>query len=147
MDAVLYILSDVGEASVSKMYKYLYYSQAYSLVWDGELLFKDPIFLDPANTVIIKSVEEKIEELESKLGQEIFVLTSDMFDGIEYTITEVQSETIDAVLDYFDGMENDEMREVMLGEDPITEAKDGVVSTKKMQRFYAELQAEAEREE
>ena len=42
-DVAKYILEKKGRVSISKLQKLLYYSKAWSLIWDGTPLFKDRI--------------------------------------------------------------------------------------------------------
>lgn len=56
-DIVSLILSSLGEVSVSKIQLLLYYCQAWSLVWDDEKAFDEPILAGP-NGPFVKQVQE-----------------------------------------------------------------------------------------
>lgn len=57
-DVAAYILSKCGEMSAMKLQKLVYYSQAWSLVWDDAVLFNDPIEAW-ANGPVVRSLYDR----------------------------------------------------------------------------------------
>lgn len=86
-DVAEYILSKLGRLTTWKLQKLCYYSQAWSLVWDDEPLFKERIEAW-ANGPVIPALYEKHR------GQ--FYVTH--IGGDPKKMTESQIETVDAVL-------------------------------------------------
>src|SRR3954467_14546921 len=90
-DVAAYILRKQGEMTAMKLQKLVYYSQAWSLVWDEEPLFKEPIQAW-ANGPVVPA---------------LYQVHRGMFKVAEWTkgdpeaLTAEQRQTIDAVLDYY----------------------------------------------
>ena len=92
-DVVKYILSKLGEISAMKLQKLVYYSQAWSLVWDEEELFSED-FEAWANGPVLRTVYQE--------HRGMFKVKSETFDkGDLSNLNEDQMETIDAVLKFY----------------------------------------------
>lgn len=92
-DVAKYILEKTGEITAMKLQKLMYYSQAWSLVWDEEVLFDSPIEAWANGPV----VRELYTEHRGK-----FKVNSDSFaEGSSLNLTQKQKETIDGVLDFY----------------------------------------------
>lgn len=90
MDVVQYILQKQGDMTTMKLQKLVYYSQAWSLAWDGVALF-DEDFQAWANGPVCPELYWQHK------GQ--FVVNSSTFSTGDATVlTDTQVETIDAVL-------------------------------------------------
>ena len=91
-DLAAYILSKYGEMSAMKLQKLVYYSQAWSLVWDDQLLFNDPIEAW-ANGPVIRSLYDRHR------GK--FKVKSWQW-GKSSKLNPTQRATIDAVLGFYE---------------------------------------------
>ncbi|WP_067223908.1 Panacea domain-containing protein [Marinomonas gallaica] len=92
-DVVKYILDKLGEISAMKLQKLVYYSQAWSLVWDEEELFSAD-FEAWANGPVLRSLYSEHRGL--------FKVNSDTFTkGNKENLNEDQVETIDKVLEFY----------------------------------------------
>lgn len=92
-DVVKYILDKLGEISAMKLQKLVYYSQAWSLVWDEEELFSAD-FEAWANGPVLRSLYSEHHGL--------FKVNSDTFTkGNKENLNEDQVETIDKVLEFY----------------------------------------------
>ena len=90
-DVAAYILNKKGAMNTFKLHKLVYYSQAWSLVWDEEPLFYDKIEAWANGPVIPKLYHEhkgrfKISKVER---------------GRRSKLSKTQRETIDAVLEHY----------------------------------------------
>ena len=89
-DVASYILSKNSPMPAMKLQKLVYYCQAWSLVWDDSLLFEDRIEAW-ANGPVVKSL------FNAHKGR--FLLNKDEFIELsKTTLSEIQKETVDAVL-------------------------------------------------
>ena len=91
LDTANYILAKQGRMSTMKLQKLVYYSQAWSLVWDEEALFRDKIEAWASGPVIKRLyAAHRGEYAVSRIqGGDARKLKSD------------QRDTIDAVLDFY----------------------------------------------
>lgn len=90
-DVAAYILSQRGRMTAMKLQKLVYYSQAWSLVWDEEPLFHEPIQAWANGPV----VRELYEEHRGKYD------LSDWPMGNPGALTDEQRATIDGVLSFY----------------------------------------------
>jgi len=90
-DVAQYILQKQGSITAMKLQKLVYYSQAWSLVWDEEPLFNEKIEAW-ANGLVVR------ELFDLHKGQ--FKIASLPRGNVE-NLTEKQIETIEAVLGYY----------------------------------------------
>jgi len=115
-DVAAYILQQYGGAMTSmKLEKLVYYSQAWSLVWDEEPLF-----------------EERIEAwVNGPVVPELYARHRGMFkvsqwEGNPEKLTQTQKETIDAVLNYYGKRSSMELSQMTHREDPWINARRGL---------------------
>ena len=90
-DVAAYILNRIGSMTTMKLQKLVYYSQAWSLVWDEEPLYNENIEAW-ANGPVVR------ELFNYHRGQ---FLISSLLIGNPDVLSEKQIETIDAVLNYY----------------------------------------------
>ncbi|MCY4298037.1 MAG: DUF4065 domain-containing protein [Flavobacteriaceae bacterium] len=90
-DVAAYILDKLGEMSAWKLQKLVYYSQVWSLVWDGKRLF-----------------DQKIEAwINGPVCRELYEIHKGRFEindidcGDKNALNETQKESVDAVLKYY----------------------------------------------
>lgn len=93
-DVAAYILKQCGEMSAMKLQKLVYYSQAWSLVWDDEPLFAEPIQAW-ANGPVVPELY--------RLHAGNFKINADLLKGHgkKSQLNKDQRETIDAVLSHY----------------------------------------------
>ena len=91
IDVAAYILRKKGPMPAMKLQKLVYYSQAWSLVWDGKLLFRDRIEAW-ANGPVIRNLYN------AHRGK---FHISRIPGGNSRLLNDVQRETVDAVLDFY----------------------------------------------
>jgi len=95
MDVAKYILDKKGVMSAMKLQKLVYYSQAWSLVWDGEPLFDDAIKAW-ANGPVIPSLYN--------IHKWMYQVSSATFANYaKNELSENQKNTIDTVLEAYGG--------------------------------------------
>ncbi|AIQ99034.1 DUF4065 domain-containing protein [Pluralibacter gergoviae] len=93
IDVAKYILEKTGQITAMKLQKLVYYSQAWSLVWDEEEIFPDD-FEAWANGPVNKRLYNKHRGM-------FKVSASDFSDGDISNLSEDHIETIDKVLDFY----------------------------------------------
>ena len=113
LDAAAYILKQRGEMSTWKLQKLCYYSQAWSLVWDEEPLFKEEIEAW-AHGPVVKCLYKHHK------GQ--FAITS-LRKGRPATLTADQVETIDVVLKMYGDIPGATLGRLTHSEPPWREAR------------------------
>lgn len=91
-DLADYILAHQGPMSAMKLQKLVYYSQAWSLVWDDGELFPDEIEAW-ANGPVVRQLYDRHRGL--------FRLDPGFFDGDPSALTQEQQETVDVVLAFY----------------------------------------------
>ncbi len=91
LDVAAYILKKRGSMTAMKLQKLVYYSQAWSLVWDEAPLFQEPVEAW-ANGPVVRRL------FTSHRGQ---FRVDQMPGGNPDALDEDQRETVDAVLDYY----------------------------------------------
>lgn len=117
MDVAAYILKKLGPVTAMKLHKLLYYSQAWSLVWDDEPLFSEKIEAW-ANGPVISELYQHHK------GQ--FQL-SEWPEGEPENLTETQRETIDAVLEFYGDKKSMWLSELTHKEQPWRDARKGLL--------------------
>jgi len=92
-DVAKYILEKTGDITAMKLQKLVYYSQAWSLVWDEESLFDSPIEAW-ANGPVVRDLYN--------VHKGMFKVNADTFiKGNSSNLTQKQKETIDGVLEFY----------------------------------------------
>ena len=120
IDVAKYIVDRCGEIDTWKLQKLVYYSQAWSLVWDGKPLFDSKIEAW-ANGPVCRDLFEIHKKMYA-----VGPLTP-IWDGANPDIlTECERETVDAVLRDYGDMPGYDLRELTHLEDPWKRAREGV---------------------
>lgn len=92
-DVAKYVLNATGEITAMKLQKLVYYSQAWSLAWDEEELFSEPIQAWAGGPVVPALYERH-------RGQ--FRVTPNLVaDGVEGNLSDSQRVTIDRVVEFY----------------------------------------------
>ena len=115
-DIAAYILEKQGPMTAMKLQKLLYYCQAWSLVWDEEPLFNDRIEAW-ANGPVVPSIYRRL--------QGSFKVHKFGYGNAEALKTN-QSETVDAVLDYYGDKTSQWLSDLTHREDPWKDARKGL---------------------
>ena len=121
-DIAKYILEKTGEITTWKLQKLVYYSQAWSLVWDERSLFDEP-FEAWANGPVVRSL--------FKAHQGLLNITADKINGDSLNLDKDTRETIDAVLDSYGNFSGRELSEIAHSERPWKEARAGIPAGEK----------------
>lgn len=138
-DVAEFILSETGEIPAMKLQKLVYYSLAWSLVWDNQPLFKDEVQAW-ANGPVVPNLYS------AHRGQ--YLVKSGMFNGDPSNISADGMETIKAVLRDYGDKTPHWLSELTHLEDPWKNARegleDGVRSTRtitpgSMAEYYGNL--------
>lgn len=137
-DVAAYILSKTGAMSAMKLQKLLYYSQAWSLVWDDRPLFPERIEAW-ANGPVIPDLYTKHK------GQ--FDIQSWSY-GNPISLDDAAKETVDAVLEYYAPHNAQWLSDLAHSERPWREARAGLaegergnreITLESMMEFYSTL--------
>lgn len=108
LDVAAYILSHLGLMTTMKLQKMVYYCQAWSLVWDEKLLFKEDIEAW-ANGPVVR------ELFNYHRGQ---YMISSVLIGNPDLLDDQQKETVEAVLDYYGNKSSQWLSDLTHMEDP-----------------------------
>lgn len=142
-DVAAYILQKKGTLSTMKLQKLVYYSQAWSLVWDEKPLFKENIEAWSNGPVI----------------RDLFYYHRGRYEidtveiGNPRLLNEEQQETVDAVLNYYGDKSAQWLIELTHLEDPWIQAREGlpplergdkVIPLDAMADYYSSLPVEDE---
>lgn len=140
-DVAAYILEKMEPMTTMKLQKLVYYSQAWSLVWDEKLLFEESIEAW-ANGPVVRELFDYHRGM-----YEI----SEMPIGNPRLLNQEQRETVDAVLDYYGDKSAQWLIELTHMEDPWKQARRGlqplergnrVMSLDTIADYYSSLPAE-----
>ena len=116
-DVAAYILARKGPMSAMKLQKLVYYSQAWSLVWDDAPLFGEPIEAWASGPVCPKLWERH-------RGQ--FELRAPWRSGDPERLSADEKATVDAVLDYYADKPAQWLSDLTHAERPWVEARHGL---------------------
>lgn len=140
-DVAAYILAEHSEMSTWKLQKLVYYSQAWSLVWDGEPLFPERIEAW-ANGPVVPDLYRKHRRLFS---------VQDWEWGDPNDLSDDQRETIDIVLSDYGDLTGRQLSHLTHAERPWRDARDGLgptepssraISLATIQAYYEALDAD-----
>ena len=140
-DAAAYILNKCGAMSAMKLQKLIYYSQAWSLVWDDEPLFPERIEAWVNGPVV--------PELYARHKGE-FKVTPEMTGGNAAALTAAQRDTIDAVCQACSDLNAQQLSDMTHNEAPWRDARKGlrpnerghsVITHAAMAEYYSSLPA------
>ena len=115
-DVAAYILKELGTMTTMKMQKLIYYSQAWSLVWDEKPLFEEKIEAW-ANGPVVRNLFDYHRGM-----YEI----SEMPIGNPRLLDQNQQETVDAVLEYYGHRSAQWLIDLSHMEDPWIHARKGL---------------------
>jgi uncharacterized phage-associated protein len=136
-DIASYILTKQGQLAAMKLQKLVYYTQAWSLVWDDAPLFSEVIEAW-ANGPVTPALYSQHK------GQ--FVVTA--IDGTPSHLTPNQQETIDKVLEFYGDKSSQWLSDLTHQEDPWIQARQGLkagerghqeISLASMAEYYSSL--------
>jgi len=139
LDVAKYILEKKGAVTAMKLQKLVYYSQAWSLVWDEAPIFHENIEAW-ANGPVVRALFEKHR------GQ---FKVEDIAGGDSGQLTQEQKETIDAILEYYGPRSSQWLSDLTHAEDPWRKARgfcpvggwcDNVITLESMEEYYSSLQ-------
>lgn len=117
-DVAAYILDKQGEMTAMKLQKLVYYSQAWSLVWDEGPLFISRIEAWANGPVAPELYAEHRGKYRMRAG--------DIKKGNPGQLTNVQKETVDAVLAFYGDKSSQYLSELTHLEDPWKNARIGL---------------------
>ena len=140
VDVAAYILRERGTMSTMKLQKLVYYSQAWSLVWDEKPLFQDEIEAWTYGPVIRNLYEEH-------RGQ---FMVSEITSGHPELLGAVERETVDAVLEFYGDESAIWLRDLSHMEDPWKDARkeaglakgqrgQAIISQASMAEYYSSI--------
>lgn len=115
-DVAAYILRRKGEMTAMKLEKLVYYSQAWSLVWDEEPLFEDRIEAW-VNGPVVPALYRRHRGM---------FKVADWPSGDPGSLSPKQRETIDAVLDYYGDKSSQWLSDLTHREAPWMQARKGL---------------------
>lgn len=137
-DVAAYILAKSGEMTAMKLQKLVYYSQAWSLVWDEEPLFNERIEAWANGPVVPTLYSEHRGQFKVQTWPK----------GQPERLTPKQRQSIDAVLRYYAGKSSQWLSDLTHREDPWVDARHGlgpgergsqVISHASMAEYYGSL--------
>jgi uncharacterized phage-associated protein len=137
-DVAAYILEKRGPMSAMKLQKLVYYSQAWSLVWDDHPLFNERIEAWANGPVVPDLYEQHRGSFD----------VSALALGDPNVLDASSRETIDVVLDAYSGLNAQTLSDLTHSEDPWRFARLGladgergnrVISLASMQEYYSSL--------
>ncbi|WP_419659697.1 phage-associated protein [Desulfosarcina variabilis str. Montpellier] len=137
-DVAAYILEQKGPMTTMKLQKLVYYSQAWSLVWDEAPLFPEEIQAW-ANGPVVRDLYDQ--------HRGIYMISS-MTNGDPNKLTGTQKETIDAVLEFYGDKSSQWLVDLTHIEAPWKNARIGVpdlsrsnkaISLASMAEYYSSL--------
>ncbi|HUI89166.1 MAG TPA: type II toxin-antitoxin system antitoxin SocA domain-containing protein [Anaerolineales bacterium] len=117
-DVAKYILHQKGEMTAMKLQKLVYYSQAWSLVWDGKPLFREKIRAW-ANGPVVPSLYAE--------HRGAFIVNEKFFtNGDPQKLTKTEKSTINAVVKVYGKKTPQFLSELTHNEDPWKNARKGL---------------------
>ncbi len=137
-DIAAYILGKRSPITAMKLQKLVYYSQAWSLVWDEAPLFEEPIEAW-ANGPVVRDLYE--------IHRGVFKVHQ-WPAGNANNLTQSEKDTVDQVLNYYGNMSSQDLSNRTHQEDPWREARKGlqpdqrgdrVISLASMAEYYSSL--------
>ena len=123
-DVAAFILEQRGEMTAMKLQKLVYYSQAWSLVWDEAPLFDEPIEAW-ANGPVVRALYLRHQ------GQ----FNVSRWQGDPRKLSEVQKETVLKVLEFYGDLPSQVLSDLTHQETPWLDARHGLSATDRGQRI------------
>lgn len=139
LDVAAYILEKVQVTTAMKLQKLVYYSQAWSLVWDESPLFSEPIEAWMDGPVVPQLFQHHRGRFEVRAGE---------IPGDPAELTHSQRETIDKVIEAYGGLTGTQLSKLTHDEGPWVEARAGlavddpckhVIPLDSIQSFYTAM--------
>ena len=128
-DVAKYILAKTGEITAMKLQKLVYYSQAWSLVWDETALFDEEIQAW-ANGPVVPALYAR-HRGKFKVSKDNFL------EGDINTLTPNQQDSIDKVLEALQGKSGQWLSELAHIEFPWRDARSGLKPTEKSENVVS----------
>lgn len=137
-DVAAYILKNHGEMTAMKLQKLAYYSQAWSLVWDEDLLFPETIEAW-ANGPVIPALYQKHRGA---------FKVANWLVGDPSALNQKQIDTVNAVLSFYGDKTSQWLSELTHQEPPWRDSRDGlapsdrghkVIPPSSMAEYYSSL--------
>jgi len=138
-DVAKYILQQKGEMTAMKLQKLVYYSQAWSLVWDEKPLFPEKIEAWASGPVVPELYQ---------IHRGAFAVNEAMFGGEPKKLTKDEKETIDAVIKTYGDKPSQWLSDLTHIEEPWKNAREGLqmgergnreISLASMAEYYGSL--------
>jgi uncharacterized phage-associated protein len=138
LDVAAYILEKLGPMTAMKLQKLVYYSQAWSLVWDEKPLFREKVEAW-ANGPVVRRL------FDAHKGQ---FKVSDVTGGDAERLSGTEKETVDAVLKYYGRKSSQWLSDLTHLEAPWRDARTGLpdgmrgsaeISHAAMAQYYGSL--------
>ena len=117
-DVAKYILEKQGPMTTMKLQKLVYYSQAWSVVWDSKPLFGEEIQAWASSPVV--------RELYAEHRGMFQISASDLGNGIIDNLKPEERETIDTILDAYGDKSAQWLADLTHMEDPWIDARKGI---------------------
>lgn len=142
-DVAKYILTKNGQLTAMKLQKLVYYSQAWSLVWDEAPLFEESIEAWMNGPVI--------PSLYNLHSGKYYVTSNDIAIGNESNLTNNQKDTIDHVLEYYGDKSSKWLSDLTHMEEPWINARNGLspaergnreITKSAMAEYYTSIMSE-----
>jgi uncharacterized phage-associated protein len=118
-DVANYILEKLGRMTAMKLQKLVYYSQAWSLVWDEKPLFRERIEAWVNGPVVPNLYRVHRGQFDVK----------DWPHGDPDNLNALQCETVDIVLDFYGDKSSQWLSELTHSEQPWKDARQGLAPT------------------
>ena len=135
-DVVKYILSKKNNITAMKLQKLVYYCQAWSIVWDGEPLYKENIEAWVNGPVVRELYEEHKGMYDIKEDS----FAADLGDVSK--LNKDQKDTIDAVIKYYGDRSSQWLSDLSHKEDPWKKAREGLLDGERGNRIISHASLE-----
>ena len=138
-DVAEFILKSSGPMSTMKLQKLVYYAQAWSLVWDQDVLFHDRVEAWANGPVVPVLFERHQGRYRVEPGQ---------IDGSPKDLNSTQSDTVIAVLGFYGDKEPQWLSDLTHAEEPWANARQGIkdgarggneITPEAMMNYYSSL--------
>lgn len=116
LDVAQYILDQLGEMTAMKLQKLVYYSQAWSLVWDEEPLFPEKVRAWADGPVVRELYDAHAGRFKVRR----------IAGGRPSLLTDDQTDTVDVVLEYYGKKSGQWLSDLTHLEKPWREARKGL---------------------
>lgn len=142
LDVAKYILEKHGSMTAMKLQKLVYYAQAWSMVWDEEPLFSEPIeaWINGPVVPALYKVHKGMYKVDAQT----------VVNGDSSCLSDNQKDTINHVLEYYGDKDAQWLMDMTHLEDPWKNARAGqpmdergnkVISPESMGEYYAAIPA------